>query len=202
MKTLSNLLQSLADRHDSGTVPTDSDTLAFWKRLLNRGKDFCADEIAYEKKATVTVSGGTGTLPSDFSVIGTVYLGEVEYIKQSISDIHDGNVYWITGDEENGYTLNTLDDGSFTITYVYSMTDLSSNSDVCLIPDSEAVVAYAYAMLRKSETDPLGDAESSLNECKARIGSMISAKRKNDTELGFALPVFSSVNVPTHSDPL
>jgi hypothetical protein len=64
---------------------------------------------------------------------------------------------------------------------------MSSDSDECIIPDPEAVVARAYGMLRKAETDPLGDMQDSFNECERRLDEIIYQRNLNDGAVGFTL---------------
>jgi hypothetical protein len=46
-------------------------------------------------------------------------------------------------------------------------------------------VAYAYGMLRKSETDPIEDADSALQECDSRLLEIQSAQNLNNNFTGF-----------------
>lgn len=188
-KTLADLLQSLADRHDSGVVPTDSTTLTFWTRLLNKGVAYCADNLKIKKSKDYTTSSGTIALDDDFLLIDRVFKGNVEYSQISSEDVpyQSGNVFWLTGNQTSGFALNTPEDDTYTVHYSYKPAELVSNSDVCIIPDPEAVVAYAYSFLRRSETDPIGDADVALKECDSRLLEMQSAHTLNDSVIGFSL---------------
>lgn len=187
-QTLLNLQQSLADRHDSGKLPTDSTKLALWTRHFNRGKNYCAKQLSLQKTASVVVASGTGTLPTDFYA-GTddVYLDGVQFVQDDAENIHSGNVFWIDGSETGGYTFNSLTDGTYDVTYLYLPADMVNTSDICPIPDGEAVVAYAYAMIRKSETDPIGDVKDTLQEVDSRITDMSVLLNKNGAPLGFTI---------------
>lgn len=186
--TLSTLKQSLADRHDSGVLPTSSVTLTFWTRLLNRGIEYCADRLRLEKSTSLTTASGTIALPDDFLTINRVVdSGDVDLYQVDADDLasHISRAYWITGNQTDGFYLNTVNDETYTVYYSFKPSPLSSDSDVCIIPDPEAVVAYAYSMLRKSETDPIEDAESSMQECDARLLELQSALNVNNNFTGF-----------------
>ena len=186
-KTLANLQQSLADRHDSGVLPTSSVTLAYWTRLLNRGLAYCADKLKLETSDTITIASGTGALPDDFISINRVFSGDQEYTQISKDDVENqtGYTYWITGSHFGGFYLNTETDGDYTVYYAYRPAEMVNTTDVCVIPDPEAVSAFAYGMLRKSETDPIEDADASLQECEDRLNSLIMAQNINDKLEGF-----------------
>ena len=187
-KTLLDCLQSLADRHDNGTLPTSSATLSFWTRILNRGVLYCADKMRINKSTPLTVSSGTVVLPDDFLLINNVQdSGGIEYTMVDPSDIQSRNglVYWITGNQTDGFYLNTPQDGVFTVDYVYRPALMVSNSDICVIPDIEAVSSYAYSFIRKGESDPFNDADKALQECDSRLSEMISAYSINTDAIGF-----------------
>jgi hypothetical protein len=187
--TLADLKQSLADRHDSGILPTDSATLTFWTRLLNKGQAYCADKLRLTKPTSLTTSSGVIALPDDFIAIARIFEGENEYAQIGIDEVpyqEEAYVYWITGNHDTGFILNTANDVALTVIYSYRVADMSSDSDECVIPDPEAVVAYAYSFLRKSETDPIGDADASLQECDNRLTEIQSVQNINDGGLGFS----------------
>lgn len=190
--TLATLKQSLADIHESGTLPTDSTTLAYWTRLLNRAKDYCADRLKLTKSTSLTTSGGTIQLPDDF-----MYTTEVvdaggnawTIIPKEQSDMAGYFTYWITGNQDTRFSLNTTTgaDQTFTVYYAYRPEDMSADADECVIPDPEAVVARAYGMLRKAETDPLGDMQDSMNECERRLDEIIYQRNLNEGGFSFTL---------------
>lgn len=187
--TLLDCKQSLADRHDGGTLPVSSTTLAFWTRLINRGVAYCADKLRLTKQASLILSAGTADLPDDFILINNVFdssSNELVKIDQADKAGQTGNVYWISGDQNNGFQLNAPSDGTYTIQYAYRPAPMSSDSDICVIPDIEAVVAFAYARLRKGESDPFGDAGEALAECDARLREMQSAYAVNSDAIGFS----------------
>jgi len=97
----------------------------------------------------------------------------------------DGFVCCITGNHATGYTLNVKTDGTYTLYYEFYVSPLVNTTDECIIPDPEAVVAYAYAQIRMSETDPLQDAEKNLKECDMRVKNMAQAISKNEGDLYF-----------------
>lgn len=189
-KTLSDLRTSLADRHDSGVLPTSSATLSFWDRLLNRGQAYCADRLRLEKSTSLTTVSGTIALPDDFLVINRIY--DADSNEQSPVDKDDkacqvGATYWIKGNQTDGFSLNTPYDKAYTVHYSFKPAEMSLTTDVCMIPDPEAVVAYAYGMLRKSETDPIEDADESIAECDSRLMEMQSTQTINDNFVGFRI---------------
>lgn len=189
-KTLSDCLQSLADRHDNGVLPTAANILSFYTRQLNRGVNYCADKMRLEKEATVTVASGVGNLPDDFLVVNLVMDSDnTILIPVAPDDVYGqvGKTYWITGDHFNGFVLNTNTDGDYTVRYAFKPAEMSANSDVCIIPDIEAPVAYAYAMIRKGESDPFEDSTTSLQECDARLLEMQDAYMLNNNFEGFTV---------------
>lgn len=191
-KTLADLKQSLADRHDSGTLPTDSATLTLWTRLFNRGQAYCADKLKIITSTSLTTVSGTIALPDNFIAIDSVVDANGDKlfrIDQTQSVEASGNCFWITGNHDTGFYLNTPNDETYTVYYSYRPAEMSSDSDECIIPDPEAVVAYAYSFLRKSETDPIGDADKALEECDIRIVEMQGVKNINDNFEGFTLSI-------------
>ena len=186
-KTLLDLKQSLADRHDSGTLPTDSAILAFYIRWLNKGQAYCMDKLRLSKSTTLTTASGTIALPDDFLVINEVFGTDNIPLYQADQDNKPdqvGLVFWITGNHSDGFSLNTTADKAYTVKYSFKPSEMSADGDECIIPDPEAVVAYAYSFIRKSETDPVGDANSALQECDARITELIDASNINNAFVG------------------
>ena len=189
-KTLSYLKQSLADRHDSGTLPTSSTTLSYWTRLLNRGLVYCSDKLRLVKQTSLTTSSGTIALPDDFLTIARVFDGttELAHVDQEDVPAHVAGTFWITGNHFDGFSLNTTEDKTYTVKYSFRPSEMSSDSDVCVIPDPEAVVAFAYGTLRRSETDPLEDADAAFDECDERLTEIQSALNINENFTGFTVP--------------
>lgn len=188
---LGDLKQSLADRHDSGVLPTDSATLTYWGRILNKGQAYCADRLNLNKETTLTTSGGTIALPDDFKSINKVYLDSTPFAQVREDEIYkqSGDVFWITGNHDTGFSLNTPSDDEYTVEYYYHPADMATDSAECIIPDPEAVVAYAYSMLRKAETDPIGDADKAMQECDARLASVANDHMANNNFTGFSFPI-------------
>lgn len=176
---LADLKQSLADRHDSGVLPTDSTTLAYWIRILNRGKDYCVDKLQISPSAaSVTTTSGTATLSDVFIFPSAVFTSgnvEVPQIKEEESEGRSDLCYWIAGDWKAGFTFNVPSgyDDTYSVHRAAKYEDMSADADICPVSDPEAVVAYAYSMLRKAETDPLDDADAAMAECERRIDEMI-----------------------------
>lgn len=201
LKTLADLKQALADKHDAGTLPTDSTTLSYWTRLLNEGQAYCADILRPEKSATATVSSGTYTTNDDFILVNRIVNSngiEIEQISKEDAVNAPAMTYWVTGNQVDGFVINmpTGNDGTYTIYYTYRPSEMSSNTDVCFISDPLAVVCYAYSKLRMAETDPLEDADKSMAECDRRLDEIVEQQSLNDQPLGFTLP---SNNTPRTS---
>lgn len=190
LKTMTDLRQSLADKHDSGVLPTDATTLAYWLRLLNAGQSYCSDKLRLVKSTSLTTVSGTIALPIDFIIVNKVVNEsgvEIKQISKDSSVNASGLVYWIKGNQTDGFTLNmpTANDGAYTVWYSYRPAEMSATTDVCVIPDPEAVVYYAYSKLRMAETDPLGDADKSMGECDRRLDEILDQDQLNDQPLGF-----------------
>jgi len=186
-KTLLDLQQFIADKHDSGTLPTDTSTLSYWTRLLNNAQDYIADRLKLVKDTDLTTVSGTIALPDDFVSIKKVINDDVviaQIDKENANGL-TGNIYWLKGNHKDGYSLNTPEDDTFTVYYVYNLAPLTLNTDECIIPDPMAVAIYAYAKLRQAETDPLEDANQSLGEAEARIIEMIGDGITNNGDLAF-----------------
>lgn len=187
--TLADLKVSLSDRHDNGVVPTSSVVLAKYVRLLNRGVNYCADKLKLTAKTTLTVASGVADLPDDFSLVRSVFVDTLEYLKVDPEDEakHIGAVYWITGNQVAGFVFNTPEDGDYVVNYAFKPSPMAVDADICIISDIEAPVAYAYAMLRKGESDPFEDADASLEEVDARIVEMSSTLDNNEGDIGLTL---------------
>jgi hypothetical protein len=186
--TLSTLKQSLADRHDSGVLPTSSATLSFWTRLFNKGVEYCADRLRLEKSTTLTTVSGTIALPDDFLIMNRVLNSsnnDLYMTDQNDAPNHTAGYYWITGNQTDGFALNTTQDTTYTVYYSFKPVPLVTDADICIIPDPEAVVAYAYGSLRRSETDPIEDADKSFQECDSRLVELQSASNINNNFTGF-----------------
>lgn len=187
-KTLSNLLQSVADKHDGGDLPSDSATIAFWTRLLNEGQDYCASKLKLNKETPLTTVSGEIALPDDFKTIQRVFKDEEELIQipydKSIGVM--GLYYWITGNHLDGFKLNTPEDATYTVIYQFRVAEMVNNTDVCVIPDPQAVVLYAYAKIRMSESDPLEDATPSMDEADRRIDEIREDIILNDNNFSFS----------------
>jgi len=189
---LSDLKQSLADRHDGGTLPTDTPTLTLWTRIFNRGQEYCADILSLKKSVSVTTSSNVGALPDDFKSVSDVYdSGDNLMVMVSPDDIkyQVGGTYWITGDHDTGFSINVYSEDTVTVKYTYFPAPLVNDTDECIIDDPEAVVAYAYSMIRKSETDPIGDAQEAMIECNQRLKNVKSDYDNNNANSEMALGI-------------
>lgn len=189
-KTLQDILQSVADKHDAGVYPASSSVISYWTRIINDGIVYCADRLRLEKSTTISISSGTATLPDDFLVIRAVLNDDgnpLEQISKTESANSSSLSYWITGDHLNGYSLNTNTDGTYTIYYNFHVAPLVNNTDICIIPDIEAIAQYAYSKIRKAETDPLEDADGAMAECQRRLEEMVDQLQTNDAPLMMTL---------------
>ena len=182
--TLADCKVSMADRLTNATVPVASATLTFWTRLLNRAVLYCADILRISKQTMLTTVNGTIALPDEFLIMyevtnsGNVPLTQVD---QDNLGSHVGLTYWISGDQYNGFFLNTPIDGTWTVSYAYRPTPMVNDTDKCIIPDIEAVVAMAVSLVRKTQSDPFEDADALMAECDARIKEMSSAQNINES---------------------
>jgi len=202
--TLQDLLQSIADQHDGGNLTTNTGTLGYWTRLLNRAQEYAAGELEVVKKEQVTVASGIYSLGANFRYfdrITTTSGVPLNLISQDQSVGMSGLYYWITGNFFDGYVLNVPVDGDYILFYPYRVSPMSATTDVCIIPEPEAVWARAYADIRLAETDPLEDAQQFLERSQFLIERMKSDKQKNDQELAFAIPPDTDQRT-SPSDPL
>jgi hypothetical protein len=182
---LSDLKQGLADRKSNGKLPTDAATLSLWIRKFNEAVEYCITKLRIEKPASLTTSGGTIALPDDFIFVNRVVdSGGNKLTKISVEDsaLATGSYYWITGDFVSGFYLNTPEDKTYTVYYTYRTAPMTTDTDVCPFPDKEAIVAYAYGIIRRGESDPFEDAGISLAECDNRLKEIESHYLLNDAE--------------------
>lgn len=189
-KTLANLQQSLADKISAGVVPTSSVKLSYWNRMLNEGQNYCADMLRLAKSTSLTTVSGTIAFPDDFLLIDEVINSsgaKLKQINKEDSATAGGGCYWITGNHFDGWSLNTNNDETYTVWYVFKPSEMSATSDLCIIPDPVAVVCYAYSKLRMAQTDPLEDADKEMGECNRRLDEVISANSANDGGIQFKL---------------
>ena len=110
------------------------------------------------KSGTVTLSSGSGDLPSDYNprwgiedarVVNTGNVDDVIFTQIPISfrDSYGSSdpKFWITYNTTTSkYVFNsTYDDATVTVYYHFIPSDLSADNDVCIIPDIEAVAKLA-----------------------------------------------------------
>lgn len=189
-KTLANLQQSLADKISAGVVPTSSAKVSYWNRMLNEGQSYCADILRLSKSTSLTTVSGTIALPDDFLLIDKVINSAgmpLTQINKEDSENTASGVFWITGNHFDGWYLNTNEDATYTVWYVFKPAEMSATSDLCIIPDPVAVVCYAYSKLRMAQTDPLEDADKEMAECNRRLDEVISANSVNEGGQSFKL---------------
>lgn len=181
--TLSDLQQALADKISAGVVPTSSEKISYWNRMLNDGQDYCARRLNFKKSTALTTVSGAISFPDDFKSVEKVVDedgNELLQISKEDSASASGSCFWVTGNHLDGYTLNTPDDVQYTVWYNFHPAKMVNTTDECIISDPVAVVCYAYSKLRKAQTDPLEDAEKEMGECELRINEMELNEIKND----------------------
>ena len=177
--TFGDMQLSLAYRYGETAIPSSGTANRnYW---INRGVHYVLDKIKPLKSVSVVVSGG------EYNLSATIDFKSADKLLDSQSNEYsgvapdkyaqvEGNWYTI----DNGI-LKAKSNDTFTMWYRYFPDTLTTTADVCPFTDSEAPVAYAYAMLRKSETDPLEDADKNMTECEERIKLMqINENENND----------------------
>jgi len=183
--TFEQLQLSLAYKYGEQSIPS-SDT-ANRNHWLNKGVQYIAERLKLQKSATITVTSGVASLPDDFKSILRVINADNAEVGQENNEDFDSNtsleLFAIYGNPVDGYFIRSKQDGQFTIFYYFFTEDMVNNSDICIIPDGEAVVCYSYAMIRKSETDPLGDAQQNIEEMERRIDLMLEDKQENKARI-------------------
>ena len=188
-KTLQDCLQGIADRHESnGVIPSSSAITSFWTRVLNRGVAYCADRLRLTKSTSLTTVSGTIALPDDFIIATDVFTASEEPLVRVDPDnlvAHTNGTFWITGNQTDGFFLNTTEDATYTVKYSFKPVEMSATSDKCIIPDIEAVVAYAYGLIRRTESDPFEDAETAIRECDTRLAEIQSQSSINSNSINF-----------------
>lgn len=191
--TFGQILLSLSYRYGENAVPSAGiDNRKYW---VNRGIEFCAEQLDLKKSVAVTVASGVadlsvssaGVAPDFKSIIELRDSGGNKYtiVSQEEYQAMSGACCSITGNHADGFTLNVKNDGDYTLWYRFYTDPLVNDADECIIPDPEAVAAYAYSSLRKSETDPLEDAEKNMDECLERIADMADNINRNEGDLSF-----------------
>lgn len=191
--TFNDLLQSMSYRYGETTVPsTGIENRKYW---INRGIEYCVEALDMQKSASVVVASGVADLnvstanpaPDFKSVVELRDSSNQKYTRCRPDEyaFKTGNYYCVTGNHGDGYVLNVKNDGTYTLHYRFYTTPLVNTTDVCIIPDPEAVAAYAYAQIRMSETDPLEDAQRNMEECRERIGNMAENMNRNEGDLTF-----------------
>ena len=188
-----DLQLSLAYRYGESAVPSGGvDNRNYW---LNRGVNYVLDKLKPTQVDTITIASGICDLSSTGSGSTKDFRSFVKLLdanNHSISLVsqedyaHEtGNVCSITGNHSSGFTLKVKTDGAYTLWYRFYPSDMVNATDECIVSDPEAVVAYAYAQLRRSETDPLEDADRNMQECDDRIVNMSEEIARNEGTLSF-----------------
>jgi len=178
--TFNDLLLSLSYRYGETTVPSSGiDNRKYW---INRGIEYCMEQLDMTKSVSVTVASGvcnlnvsTANPAPDFKSISELRDSSNAKYTPTYPEMYGlvvGAYFCITGDHGTGYVLKAKNDGVYTLWYRFYTSPLVNTTDICIISDPEAVAAYAYAQIRLSETDPLEDAQRNLDECTDRISKM------------------------------
>lgn len=134
--------------------------------------------------ANLTLTAGVSNLPTDYNPkwglydarIGDNIFRQIDPVDKAIYSATD-YVYWITYDNSNKvYVFNTpTQTGTVAIIYYFIPTALSGSSDVCLVPDPEAVAYLASSKMW------IGDERNEAlkmdyeQESQQRIKSLIQA---------------------------
>lgn len=191
--TFNDILLSISYRYGETGVPsTGIDNRKYW---ANRGVEYIQDQLQLKKGVSVTVSSGSVVLNSttadpayDFKSFDQLL--DSSGLPYTIVDKDEyealtGRVCCITGTHDTGYTLYAKADGTYTLYYQFYISPMVNTTDICPIPDPEAVAAYAYSQLRKAQADPLEDAEKNMEECDNRIKMMAEDISRNEGDLTF-----------------
>jgi len=190
--TFGDIQLSVAYRYGETALPdSGDDNRKFW---INKGIEYCINQMKLRKTTNVVVASGEVALDDDFKVF--TELRNSGNAPIALTPEKDYNAYSdsmlvcaVTGNYSIGHTLKVKVDGTYALTYEFFPAKMVDLTDICVIPDMEAVAAYAYAMLRKSETDPLEDAEINIREADNRIAEMNRDLGVNDGDLRFK-PLF------------
>jgi hypothetical protein len=127
---------------------------------------------------SVSLTDGSGSLPSDYREGGMVEVRvdknvfeQISYSDQSKYEA-DAYVYWVTGNQVDGFKINTNQDlASVDVSYATQCVNLSALADQCPIPLTEPVVKGALVYIRKSE-NPMADTQSEELEYEKAISKL------------------------------
>ena len=158
------------------------------------------------KTADLTLSSGTADLPADYNA--NFHLRDARISVSSTNDdsifteipiekrdayTTDDYVFWITYDTSTEtYIFNTpTQSGTVTIYYNFVPADLTSDADVCVVPDGEAV---AYGAASKNW---IGDERNTglKNEYEQESVARITAMQAKDLVYGGQYSVNSAVSM-------
>lgn len=144
-----------------GESSTSSITAIHKSHINYAVKDICnAFPFSWNLKTdTVALSSNVGNLPTDFNpkwglidvrvVDTTSYYDDDIFTQVAVTDRDNystsDHTYWITYDTStNRYVFNSMhDNATVTIFYNFIPADMSGDSDVCVVPDAEAVAYLA-----------------------------------------------------------
>lgn len=156
--------------------------------------------------ASLTLAAGTSNLPSTYNPKWRIYDARITASSTSDDNIFteidpkdrdsygsSSHVYWITNNAGT-FVFNTpVQTGTVTIYYYTLPTDLSGDSDVCVVPDAEAVALMAASkhFLGEDQDDKLRIMYK--EEAGSRIKEMYSQ------DLNFGPKVYESSIIASNS---
>jgi hypothetical protein len=153
---------------------------------------------------TLTLSSGTANLPSTYNPIWRLedarIVGSGDDSVFTEIDIKDRDsygstdyVYWITNNAGTFVFNIPVTSGTVTIYYYTLPTDLSGDSDVCVVPDAEAVAMLAASKWFIGEDQDKELKEMCKQEAQERIKSMYAQ------DLNFGPKVYESSIISSNS---
>jgi hypothetical protein len=131
-------------------------------------------------KVVLTTQSTNTNLPSTYNPKWGISVNDTEgewtqiFPEQSFLYKDGDHVYWITY-ESSAYKLNAPSTETVTITYHTIPTALSGDSDVCIIPDGEAVAYLAAAKMYIGDERNAELKADYLKESTDRVTSLIQA---------------------------
>lgn len=189
--TQTDILQDMSYLLGEQTIPTTGieERKAFVQRALER--TLRAHNFEDVKAiATVSLSGGQATLPSDIGYqpdldVRVVNSGSTDdYIFERVSYEDKDNAvqgdykYWITG-SEGSYTLNTYEAGDYTLSVRYSQKAPSINASISTTFPSSMVLALGAMVYYRQSENPLADIAQDEARYQQELQEVISREIRN-----------------------
>lgn len=137
-----------------------------------------------EKTATVTISGTTATLPTDFLILRDlreVLPGVNDDVVYELVELGDWDQYdtgspvaMIYGNDVDGKTIriNQASEPTLTLTYASGPTDLVNSGDTTPIPNALTVAKGVYALLKRAD-DPDLDVTGEQAEYEGEVAKLM-----------------------------